>query len=137
MQGVGLGSTVGVEVAVAVGVEVAVAVGVGLGDAVTVVFKIAVLFVISGSIVSLMTVAAFGMGPGGGAVTVTTIVIIAVSPKFIVPNEQLTVVIPKTIVSVQLPNVVEADTNEVPKASGSLTVTLLAASGPLFFTPSV
>jgi hypothetical protein len=66
------------------------------------------------------------------AVAVTTMVIVAVVPAFMVPSEQVTVLVPE-----QLPCDDVSDWNVCPAGRGSVTVTFDANEGPLLATVMV
>jgi hypothetical protein len=122
--GLGLGVTVGVGVGLGVGLTVGVGVGVGLA-AVTIVFALDELFAVFGSDDDELTELTLVIAPGADGVT--TSVIMALSLARISPKLQFTVLVP-----VQDPLLGLAETRVVPEGNASLTVTLVAVSGPLF-----
>lgn len=68
------------------------------------------------------------------AVTWTVMVIVAEAPELSVPREAVTVPLVPTGGPEQEPTVVTQERKTVPAGSGSLSVTLAAASGPRFET---
>src|SRR6187549_1740902 len=85
------------------------------------------LLVESASVSPAVTVAVLASWPC--AEGVTTIVMTAVAPTDTLPILQLTVVVP-----LHAPCVGVEETKATPAGSGSLTVTFVAAAGPLFVT---
>src|SRR5262245_6945327 len=83
------------------------------------------LLVVSKSLCVAETVAVFASCPCD--VGVTLIITIALAPTARLPRLQLTVLVPA-----QVPWVVVAEPNVTPAGSGSATITLVAAAGPLF-----
>jgi hypothetical protein len=89
------------------------------------------LFAGFGSLDSDVTVAVFVVEPSV-LPAFAVIVIVTLPPLRIDPTEQVTVVVP-----VHVPCVVVADTNVIVGGSVSVTVTVLAVSGPPFVTTIV
>lgn len=93
----------------------------------TVVVPGALLFAVFGSVSFAVTLAVLLNVPA--AVGVTTIVTVALAPLINVPRVHETVVVP-----VQLPCVVDDETNVAPAGNGSVITTLVAELGPLLVT---
>ena len=91
------------------------------------------LFLVLGSEVVEVTVAVSVIVLPDDALTLTTRVILKVTPLAMVPTVQVTVPVPPTGGAVQLPVFGVTLTKVVPVGVTSVTETACAVSGPLFF----
>src|SRR3990172_5181189 len=104
-----------------------------------VVSSLSMLFDVSGSYVSLLTLASLGATGNTPGFTSTTIVIVSTSPGAIAPKLQLVgrVTSPGTPKTQDAPPVPLTSTIVVPAGTMSETTTFVAVDGPLFVTSSV